>query len=240
MRRDGEVIETRTVPIGAPAARRHPDPAWRAEHRRDRSLAARRRTDAGQQSRRGHHRRRARQAARPAGLRRAACRRAHLAQPAEVRRLGRSRAFHHSAAAGEAGRHADQRIVADRVSDPRTVPAEDRRIPAHHLRPLRAPGRAADHLFRQHRALCARRRRGAGRGRPGLCEPDQHLAHAARRDPAGRAERRCHRGGVPPDADRARQAPSGDARPRRLRLRSAALEPVVPRSSTPATPPAPR
>ena len=34
-----------------------------------------------------------------------------------------------------------------------------------------------------------RGRRGAGRRRPRLCEPDQHLAHAARADPAGRAER---------------------------------------------------
>ena len=44
----------------------------------------------------------------------------------EVRPVGRSRAFHHSAAAGKTGRHADQRIVADRLPDPRTVPAEDR------------------------------------------------------------------------------------------------------------------
>ena len=56
-------------------------------------------------------------------------------------------------------------LVADRVSDARTVPAEDQRIPPDHLRPLRPPGRAADRLFRQHRALCARRRRGAGRRR---------------------------------------------------------------------------
>ena len=33
--------------------------------------------------------------------------------------------FHNSAPAGETGRHADQRAVADRVSDPRIVPAED-------------------------------------------------------------------------------------------------------------------
>ena len=144
---------------------------------------------AGQQPRRGVDRRRARQAARAAGLRRAACGRAHLAQPAQVRRQRRPRALHHPAPAREAGRHADQRAVADRLPDARAVPAEDQRVPADHLRPLRAPGRAADHLFRQHRALCARRRRRAGRGRARLCEPDQHLAHAARRDPAGRAER---------------------------------------------------
>ena len=181
MRRDGEVLETAQRRRRRRHQGQHADPACRRQHRRDRGLAARRRTDAGQQPRGGLDRRRARQAARAAGVGRAACRRAHLAQSAQVRRLGRSRAFHHSAPAGKAGRHADQRTVADRVSDPRTVPAEDLRIPAHHLRPLRAPGRAADHLFRQHRALCARRRRRADRGRSRLREPDQHLAHAARR-----------------------------------------------------------
>ena len=169
--------------------------ACRPEHRRDRGLAARERTDAGQQPRRGRDRRRARQAARAAGVRRAAFRRAHLAQPAEVRRQRRPRAFHHSASAGEAGRHADQRIVADRVSDPRTVPAEDQRIPADHLRPLRPPGRAADRLFRQHRALCPRRRRGAGVGRSRLRLDHQHLAHAAGFGAAGRTGRR-HREAV--------------------------------------------
>ena len=193
------------------------------------AVAARGRAHAGQQPRRGVDRRRARQAARAAGLRRAACRRAHLAQPAEVRRLGRSRALHHSASAGEAGRHADQRAVADRVSDARAVPAEDQRIPADHLRPLRAPGRAADDLFRQHRALCARRRRRAGRGRPRLREPDQHLAHAARR----RSCRPSRAGDTtetpfPRSLTDARQAPSGDARAGRLGHRSAALEPLVP------------
>ena len=101
-------------------------------------------------------------------------------------RQRRSRAFHDFASAGEAGRHADQRIVADRVSDPRTVPAEDQRIPADHLRPLRAPGRAADRLFRQYRALRARRRRGAGVGRSRLRLDHQHLAHAAGFGAAGR------------------------------------------------------
>ena len=58
------------------------DPACRAEHRGGRRLAARRRAHAGQQSRGGLDRRRARQAARALGLGRAACRRAHLAQSA--------------------------------------------------------------------------------------------------------------------------------------------------------------
>ena len=155
---------------GAGAARRHrahryqrqgADPACRRQYRRGRSRAARQRTDAGQQPRGGFDRRRARQAARAAGVGRTACRRAHLAQSVEVGRLGRSGAFHHSASAGKAGRHADQRIVADRLPDPRTVPAEDLGIPAHHLRPLCPPGRAADDLFRQHRQICPRRRRRA-------------------------------------------------------------------------------
>ena len=206
---------------------RHRHQACRPEHRRDRGLAARERTDAGQQPRGGRDRRRARQIARAAGLRRAAFRRAHLAQPVEVRRQRRSRAFHDSAPAGEAGRHADQRTVADRVSDPRTVPAEDQRIPADHLRPLRPPGRAADRLFRQHRALCARRRRGAGVGRARLRLDHQHLAHAAGFGAAGRTGRR-HREAVLRASERRRQTPSGDARAGRLRHRAAALEPVLP------------
>ena len=145
----------------------------------------------------------------------------------EVRRQRRPRAFHDFAAAGKAGRHADQRIVADRVSDPRTVPAEDQRIPADHLRPLRPPGRAADRLFRQHRALCARRRRGAGVGRPRLRLDHQHLAHAAGFGAAGRAGRR-HRKAVLRASERRRQTPSGDARAGRLGNRAAALEPVLP------------
>ena len=217
MRRDGETIESRTRHARQHRARADPDPACRAQHRRDRSLPDRGRADHGQQPRGGLDRRRARQAARAAGLRRAACRRAHLAQPAQVRRQRRPRAFHHPAAAGEAGRHADQRALADRLPDARTVPAEDQRVPSHHLRPLRAPGRAADHLFRQHRALCARRRRGAGRRRPRLCELGEHLAHAARGHPAGGAERTHHRAAVPRAPERSRQAPSGDARPRRRR-----------------------
>jgi hypothetical protein len=44
-------------------------------------------------------RRHPREPARTSGLGRTACRRAYLAQPLEVRRLGRPRAFHHSAAA---------------------------------------------------------------------------------------------------------------------------------------------
>ena len=190
VRRDGEVINERTLVERPDLQCRGRHQACRVEHRRDRSLAARERADAGEQSRRGRDRRRARQAARAAGVRRAAFRRTHLAQSAEVRRQHRPRAFYDFAPAGEAGRHADQRIVADRVSDARIVPAEDQRIPADHLRPLRPPGRAADRLFRQYRALCPRRRRGAGVGRPRLRLHHQHLAHAAGHGAAGRTGRR--------------------------------------------------
>ena len=63
---------------------------------------------------RGHPR----QDARAPRLRRAACRRAHLAQPPQGRRQCRARPFHHPAPAAQAGRHADQRAVADRLPDP--------------------------------------------------------------------------------------------------------------------------
>ena len=183
--------------------RANPDPARRAEHRRDRSLAARERTDAGEQPRGGVDRRRARQAPRAAGVRRAACRRAHLAQPAEIRRQRRSRPLHDSAPAGEAGRHADQRAVADRVSDPRAVPAEDQGIQPDHLRPLRPPGRAADHLFRQHRPLCAGGRRGAGRRRA-------RTTPARPASGARRSSRSCRRSraGVPSRCRSTRSSPT--------------------------------
>ncbi len=77
--------------------------ACRSQHRRDRSLSARQRTDPGQQPRGGRDRRRPRQIAGAAGLRRAACRRAHLAQPVEIRPQRRFGALHDPAAAGEAG-----------------------------------------------------------------------------------------------------------------------------------------
>ena len=46
-------------------------------------------------------------------------------------------------------------------------------------------------------ALRARWRRRAGRRRPRLCRDRQPLPHAARPDPAGRADRRGHRGALP-------------------------------------------
>ena len=53
VRRDGDVLETARVPVGAPQQRRNSDPARRPEHRRDRSLAARRRAHDSEQPRRG-------------------------------------------------------------------------------------------------------------------------------------------------------------------------------------------
>ena len=99
IRREGRTDETRTT---ADRPHRHdPDalPARRAEHRRDRARDGAGRADAGQQPRGGGGRGRAREPARAAGLRRAACRRAHLAQPLEVRRRRRPRALHHFAPA---------------------------------------------------------------------------------------------------------------------------------------------
>ena len=90
-----------------------------------------------------------------AGVRQAARRRADLAQPAQVGCRCRSRPFHHSQAAAETGRDADQPALADRFSDARTVLAEDRGVRSHHLRPLSAPRHSAPALLRQHRALRA-------------------------------------------------------------------------------------
>ena len=78
-------------------------------------------------------------------------------------------------------------------------------------------GRAAGALLRQHRALCARRRRRADRGRPRLREPDEPVAHTAGDGAAGGAERAHHRRALSRKALQARQAPSGDARARRRR-----------------------
>ncbi len=82
--------------------------------------------------------------------------------------LGRSGAFHHPAAARKAGRRAGDRAVADRVSDPRAVPRQDRRIRPDHLRPLPAARHPAVDLSRQRAQLCREGRRGAGRGGAGI------------------------------------------------------------------------
>ena len=134
-----------------------------------------------EQPRHRRHRRHPRPPARAAGFGRAASGRAHLAQPSEGRRLGRSRAFHHPAPAREAGRHADQGAVADRLPDARAVRRQARRIRSHHLRPLSAARRAAAGLSRQCRRLCEARRRGADRRRARLRRRGRPLQHAAGR-----------------------------------------------------------
>ena len=103
--------------------------------------------------------------------------------------VGRSRAFHHPAPAGEAGRHADQPALADRLPDPRAVLREAVAVRPDHLRPLSAARRAAAHLSRQCRALCRRGRRGAGRGRRRFRFAGQPVPHAAGRRAAGRSPR---------------------------------------------------
>jgi hypothetical protein len=70
-----------------------------------------------------------------------------LGEPPEVGRERRPRPLHDPAPAGEAGRDADQRAVADRLPHPRAVPAEDQGVRSHHLRPLREPERAAATYF---------------------------------------------------------------------------------------------
>ena len=109
-------------------------------------------TDARQQQGGRRHQRRARPAAGAAGFRRAPCGRADVAQPAEGRSGRRSGPFHDPAAAGEAGRHADPRAVADRLPDPRAVRDQAGRVRPDHLRPLPAARRAAPAIPEQHRA----------------------------------------------------------------------------------------
>ena len=155
-----------------------------------------------QQCRRGVDQRRARPAAGAAGLGRAPSGRADLAQPAEIRQLGRSGAFHHPAPAGEAGLRAGLRAVADRLSDAGAVHGEGRRVRPDHLRPLQAARHPAAAVFREHRPLCARRRRAADRQRVGFRRGREPLPHAAGRGPAGPADGPGDRGGLPSRASR--------------------------------------
>ena len=178
VRRDGQQILRREVRTGAPFSL-----TVRIEHGGPNVVEIEAEALAGrahdrEQPRRRHDRGHPREAARAARLRRAACRRAHLAQPPEVGRQRRPRPLHHPAPAREAGRHADQRAVADRLPDARAVPAEDQGVRPHHLRPLREPERPALDLFRQHRALRARGRRRAGRGRTRIRRRLEPCPHA--------------------------------------------------------------
>ena len=137
------------------AVRAHPR---RPDRARGRGRGGARRGHGAQQPAGVLRQRRARPPARPAGVGPALPGPARLAQPAEGRSGGRSRAFHHPAAAGEAGRHADPRAGADRVSLARAVRGQAARIRPGDLRPLLAPRAAAARLSRQRRPL----RRGGG------------------------------------------------------------------------------
>ena len=167
-------------------------PARRPEHRRDRGRGRAGRADAGQQPRGDRRRGRAREPARAAGVGRAACRRAHLAQPAALGCRRRPRAFHHSASAAEAGRHADPPALADRLPDARAVLRQDQLLRSDHLRPLPAPRHPAAAVLREHRPLRGAGRRAAGRGRRRLRRRHEPVAHAAVGGAAGHADRaRC-------------------------------------------------
>ena len=97
----------------------------------------------------------------------------------QIRSVGRSRAFHDPAAARETGRHADPRIVADRLSDPRAVRRQARRVRPDHLRPLQPARHHPAGLYRQCRALRAPGRRAARSRRSDLRHADD--AATARR-----------------------------------------------------------
>ena len=164
-------------------------PARRPEHRRDRGRGRAGRADAGQQPRGDRGRGRAREPARAAGVGRAARRRAHLAQPAALGRRRRPRAFHHSASAAEAGRHAHPPALADRLPDARAVLGQDQLLRPHHLRPLPAPRYSAAAVLREHRPLRGAGRCAAGRGRRRLRRRHEPVAHAAVGGAAGDAHR---------------------------------------------------
>ena len=130
----------------------------------------------------------------------------------------RSRAFHDSEPAGKAGRHADPRIVAHRLSDARAVLAKDQPIRSHHLRSLCAGRRAAACSISTISPSTSRWRRAAGRFGAGLrrcsrASIDSPLSNGV----AGARRRPDYRAAVLPGGDRRRRAPPGDARPRRQR-----------------------
>ena len=206
------------------------DRSWRPQCAGARSRARPARADPRQQPRRRRRQRRARPLAGAAGVGRTPCRRAGVAQPAQIRPVGRSRPFHDPAPAGKAGRHADSRIVADRLSDPRAVRHQARRFRPDHLRPLQPARGHPRGLSRKRRALRAERRRLARSGGSEFWHADEPVALAARGDLAGRADRGGVRGGVQAASDRSRPPRSGDRGPARRRAarRRAQLGAVVP------------
>ena len=157
VRREGKPDETRTAQIGRTVTIPMAFPHAGQNIVEIELEAVAGRADGRQQPCGRGRRGRAREPARPAGIGRAARGRARVAQPAEIRRRRRPRALHHPAPAAEAGRHADQSALADRVPDARAVLREDQGLRPHHLRPLPAPRHPADALLREHRPLRARR-----------------------------------------------------------------------------------
>ena len=154
VRREGRPDETRTRRDRPHCQNPHALPARRPEHRRDRARDGARRTDRRQQSR-GRSRPKA-------CAKTCACcwsRANRTPASATWRNLLKSDAavdlvhFTILAAAAEAGRHADQSAVADRVPDARAVLGEDQGIRPDHLRSLPAPRHSAAALLRQHRPL---------------------------------------------------------------------------------------
>ena len=188
------------------------------------------RADARQQPRALHHQRRARPAARAAGLGRALPGRAGVAEPAEERSRRRPGALHHPAHAAEGRLHAGARAVADRLPDARAVRAEAQGIRPDHLRPLRVGQPDHARLLPQHRRIREERRRAAGLGRAGVRHRALALPHAARRHPAGRAAGRRAGDRLQAQGHRGRPAPSRHREPaagRRAR-EGAAMGPLVP------------
>ena len=182
--------------------------AWRPDRVRDRGAEIRPGADPRQQRGGVRGQRRARPAQGAADLRRAVSGRAHLAQPAEVRPVGRADPLHHPAAAEQAGRDADQRAGADRLPGRRAVRYQAARIRPDHLRSVPAPWHPAGRVFPAHRRVCEGRRRGLRIGGAEFRRPVQPLSHAAGADLRGPADRRDPHPGLPAAGDAGGPAPS--------------------------------
>ena len=231
IRRDGEQIADIDA-VDRPAAERAArHRAWRPDRVRDRGAEVRPGADARQQRGGVRGQRRARPPEGAADLRRAVSGRAHLAQPAEVRSVGRADPLHHPAAAEQAGRDADQRAGADRLPGRRAVRYQAARIRPDHLRSVPAPWHPAGRVFPAHRRVCEGRRRGVRIGGAELRRPVQPLSHAAGADLRGPADRRDPHPGLPAAGDAGGPAPSGDRRPAAAGPGQAELGPLVPRDA---------
>ena len=131
--------------------------------------------------------------------------------------VGRPRAFHDPASAGEAGRHADPRIVADRLSDPRAVRRQARRFRPDHLRPLQRSAASLPQAYLENIVALRAERRRAFSKRPG---PASARPMSLYRTPFGEmlpAEPtgNVDGGRLQAAGDRGRPAPPGDRGPAR-------------------------